>query len=94
MRKVYATVDATVLVPVRVKVETIIAANDRTDIHKAVRKWAKGQLRGEADVEINDMTVVNVNGCDDRDDWVCGIQEALEGDTQVTIHNVEITDSK
>ena len=94
MRKVYATVDATVFVPLRVKVETIIAANDGTNIHKAVRKWARGQLRGEADVEVNDMTVVNVNGCENRDDWECGIQEALEGDAQVTIHNVEIADSK
>ena len=94
MRKVYATIEATVLVPVRVKVAAIINANDRTNINKAVHKWAKSQLRGEADVEIDDVNVINLNDYENRDDWDCGVQEALEGNTQVTFHSVEIDDSK
>jgi hypothetical protein len=93
MRKVYATVSATVMVPVQVKFDIIASANEGVDIDRAVRRWAKGRQAG-ADIEVEDVTDMEINGYKDPDDWTAGVEEVIQSSENVTVHAVEITDSK
>lgn len=99
-RKVYIDFAATVLVPVKIKGEMTLRADDNASIDKAVKLWAKGQRYGKADVEdVRLHEVLEVNGFD-ADEYPSsaledGIQEELDcSEHEIRINYVEVIDSK
>jgi hypothetical protein len=90
MRKVNATVDVTIMVPVKAKVEVRVDANEGTDITRAVNHALKGsKLHGGADVHV---LRVEVEDDGERIHNLCA--ENVENQTGVEVGNINITDSR
>jgi hypothetical protein len=61
-RKVYASVEGTVMVPVKVKLDVIVRADEGIDVSDLIRRWAKRKqpLRG-GDVEVESTQVLGTH---------------------------------
>ncbi len=93
-RKVYATVEGTVMVPVKVKLHVIVQADEGIDVAALIRRWAKhdGPVDG-GDVELETSQVMNVGNYSDPDDFGLGVEEAAQ-EIGVVVSDITITDSK
>jgi hypothetical protein len=93
-RKVYAEVEQTVLVPVRVKTGIIVRIDDGVSFEHHVKRLLTGKGSNRADLEDMDLEeVVDVNGCPNLEGFEAGVEESFcTPGTQ--IHSLKVTDSK
>lgn len=93
-RKVYASVEGTVMVPVKVKLDVIVRADDGMDVSELIRRWAKRKrpLHG-GDVEVDATQVVSVGDYSDPDDFDAAVQDAAQ-EAQLVLGEITVTDSK
>ena len=107
MRKVYIEIEATVLVPVRVKGSIIVRADEDADIDKAVERWTKGKPYGKADIEEDPgekfqiLRIGDQDSAPPPDDYETNDDllhtaagEALHQGKGVTLHESHVIDSK
>lgn len=93
MRKVFIEVEATVLVPVRVKGTFILLADDDARIGTVLKQLAQGRRPTKADVDdIADVEIINV-GDYDADELGSAVVDVLH-EGRFTIHSSEVLDSK
>ncbi len=93
-RKVYAEVEQTVLVPVRVKTSIIVRIDDGVSFEHHVKRLLTGKGSNRADLEDMDLKeVVDVNGHASREGFDVGVEESF-CTSGTTIHSIKVTDSK
>ena len=93
-RKAYASVEGKVMVPVKVKLDVIVQADEGIDVAALIRCWAKREepLDG-GDVELDASQIVNVGSYSDPDDFGLGVEEAAQ-EIGVVVGDITITDSE
>lgn len=97
-RKVYLDIEATVMVPVRVKFSMIVRADADASIEKCIKLHSNGgKPYAKADVEdVQVDEIVDVNGYESNessDELEAGVQESLEYGTY-KVHKIDVVDSK
>ncbi len=104
MRTVYAKVEATILIPVRVRLDIAVDANYNASIAKAVQSWATGKRYDKANVDSLDLDhVYEVGSMDATNQHDVGstFEDALSEEiemggtekTPVKIHKITVTAS-
>lgn len=98
-RKVNVSITGFVHLPVKVKLDVLIHADDDASIDRAVKLFAKGEWNGKKyDVEDVSVESAEFYGLLDADEsLVDQVSEHLEGggkNVEITILNSEVTDSR
>jgi len=93
-RKVYAQVEQTVLVPMRVKTGIIVRIDDGVSFEHHVKRLLAGKPTDRADLEGMELDeIVSVNGYSQSDDFKTGVEESL-CTPGIQIHSIKVIDSK
>lgn len=95
MRKVYLSGTARIMVPVEIKFDAILRADDGANVDKAFKRFANGHpMSSGVDLEGFTLTeIVDVNGYEE-DDLEAAIQEAMDSGDGFEILKVKVEDSK
>ncbi len=96
MRKLNIEVEAVVELPVRVKLDLLVRADDDANLGTVIKQFAKGNLRtSKADVE--DLEIVAVQFQDDvnaDEPLAAHVEKLLEGGGKITVTASRVTDSR
>ena len=93
MRKVYADVDLTVLLPVRIKGHIIVRANEGANVGRAIRQLIANKRCTTADLELAELNVVQL-GDETIDLPDIDVLELISFGKPPHFHNIEVTDSR
>jgi len=99
-KQVYVDFEATVLVPIRIKGEMTLRADDNASIEKAVEGWVSGERYSKAEVEdVSFREIIRVADNDLNDGVAEAVQQAVTDAleyghgrvTEVTVSNLDAT---
>jgi len=96
MRKINITVEGVVQIPVRVKLDLLVRADDDANLDYVLKQFGRGVPRtAKADVEDISVEAACITGLlDPEESLESQVGEFLEGGGKVAITSSEVTDSR
>ena len=94
MRKVFVEIEASVLVPVKIKGTFVLIADDDARIATALKQLSRGRRPAQADLDdVTDVRVVKIGSYVGSDDLESAVEEILI-DGKFELHSSTVLDSK
>ena len=96
MRKLNIEVEALVLLPVKVKLDLLVRADDDANLDRIIKQFAQGKLRtSKADIEDISIEAVEFDdGVDADEPLEAHVNALLDGGGKVKVLSSAVTDSR